>query len=151
MERSLNKITKIVTYLIMLMGVIYTVFTIIKGDDLKGDLGLQAQILNPYFALGGISLVIAIAATVLFPIGQMADNPKSATGAAISVAVLAIIYLISWSLATGETDAAYYQTFDISSQLSRFIGSLIYVVYILGALSILAVVGSGIYGTLSKR
>ena len=151
MEKLLNKITNIATYLIILLGVFFTLWTITKGDNLAGDVDLQSSLLNPYFALSAIALIIALAATILFPIGQMLSNPKSAIGVGISIAVLALIYILSWSMATGETDASYYQTFDISSNLSRFIGSLIYVVYILGVLSILSVIGSGIYGALSKK
>ena len=112
---------------------------------------MQKKVLNPYFLLSAIVFIIAAAAAILFPIGQMAGNPKALVRALVSIAVLAVIYLISWSLASDSIDADYYKEFNISPGQSKFIGSMIYVVYILGGLSILTVIFSGIYGMISKR
>lgn len=151
MEKTINNITKIVIYLIMALGLVFTVWTIMKGDDLKGNLDLQAQVLNPYFLISLITLLLAAATALLFPLIQMISNPKALVRSAISIGALALIYFISWSLASGNIDAPYYAEFNIGEGMSQFIGSLIYVVYILGSLTILTVIGSGIYGSITKR
>lgn len=151
MEKLFNNITKIVVYLIMTLGVVFTAWTISKGGGLKDDAILADQVLNPYFILSIVTIIIAAAAAILFPLGQMASNPKTAVRAGISIVILAAVYLISWSLASDSVVEPVYQKFNITPTGARFIGSLIYVVYILGALSILSVIGSAVIGLISKR
>jgi uncharacterized membrane protein YkvI len=151
MEKVLNNITKIVTYLIMALAVVFTFWTMSQGDDLKTDAALANKVLNPYFLLTLITLIIGAAGAILFPIGQLATSPKSAIRAGISIAILAGVYLISYTLASGSTAEEYYQTFNISEGMSKFIGSLIYVVYILGSLAVLSIIVSSVFGIISKR
>lgn len=153
MEKLLNNITKIVVYLIMALGVIFTFWTISKGDDLNLTENAEEtnMILNPYFWLSMITFIIAAAAAILFPIGQMASKPKSLIRAGISIAVLAVVYGISWGLASDDISQDFYAKFEITASTARIIGSLIYVVYILGAISILAIIVSGVIGAISKR
>jgi len=153
MEKLINNITKIVVYLIMALGVIFTFWTISKGDNLSLSENAEEtnMILNPYFWLSFITFIIAAAAAILFPIGQMASKPKSLIQTGVSIAILAIVYGISWSLASGDTSLAYFAKFDITTTVSRLIGSLIYVVYILGAIAVLSIIVSGIMGAISKR
>lgn len=153
MEKLINNITKVVVYLIMALGVIFTFWTISKGDTLSLTDNAEEtnQLLNPYFLLSIITFVIAAAAALFFPIGQMASKPKSLISAGISIVFLAVVYGISWSLASDDISASYFAKFDITATMARLIGSLIYVVYILGAISVVAIIVSGVMGILSKR
>lgn len=151
MEKILNNITKIAALLIMLLAVAFTGWTLYTGSDLETDEALADKVLNPYFMLTMVTMILGAAAAILFPLAQMVTNPKSAIRAGISILILGIVYFISWSLASDSTAEAYYQTFNISSTMSQFIGSLIYVVYILGALSVLAILSSALFGFISKR
>lgn len=151
MEKLLNKITKIVVYVIMALAVFFTIWTLSQGSLLEIDKELANKVLNPYFILTLITFLIAAATALFFPLGQLASNPKAAIKAGASIAILAIVYIISWSMASDSTVEPYYQTFDISATMSKFIGSLIYVVYILGAISILSIIASAALGIFSKR
>ena len=153
MEKLINNITKVVVYLIMALGVIFTFWTISKGDTLSLTENPEEtnQLLNPYFLLSIVTFVIAAATALFFPIGQMVTKPKSLISAGISIAFLAVVYGISWALASDDISAAYFAKFDITATVAKLIGSLIYVVYILGAISVLAIIVSGIMGFLSKR
>lgn len=153
MEKLINNITKVVVYLIMALGVIFTFWTLSKGDSLSLTDNAEEtnQILNPYFWLTMITFIIAGATAILFPIGQMATKPKSLINAGISILFLAVVYGISWALASDDISAAYFAKFEITASVARLIGSLIYVVYILGAISVLAIIVSGIMGAISKR
>ncbi len=152
MEKLLNNITKVVVYLIMALGVAFTVWTIAKGSELTLDnMELVDKVLNPYFGVSFVTFLIAFAAAVLFPLGQMFMNPKAAIKTGISLAVLGVIYLISWSLASDNNVGKYFTENHITPAQSQFIGSLIYIAYILGALAFLSIIVSGVLGMLSKR
>ncbi len=151
MDKLLNNITKIVVYLIMALGIAFTVWTISKGDDLDGNVELSDKVLNPYFLLTLVTMIIAAAGAILFPLGQMFLNPKAALKTGISLVILAVIYGISWSLASDSIAGEYFAKYNVTESMSKFIGSLIYVVYILGAFSFLAIIVSGILGAFSKR
>jgi len=81
----------------------------------------------------------------------MIASPKSALMVVISLASLGIIYFVAYMSASNNIDAQVYQDFNINSVESKLIGSLIYLVYFLGGLSILAIVYSGINTFLLKR
>ncbi|MBN2746070.1 MAG: hypothetical protein JXR34_05030 [Bacteroidales bacterium] len=151
MEKILNTVTKVVVYLIMGLGVFFTFWTISAGGDLETDPALANKVLNPYFILTAVTMVLGAAAAILFPMGQLASNPKSLIRSAISIGVLALIFIISWSMASDSTAEPYYQTFNITATMSKFIGSMINVVYILGALSILSILVSAVLGMFAKR
>jgi drug/metabolite transporter (DMT)-like permease len=112
---------------------------------------LVDKVLNPYFGVSFVTFLIAFAAAVLFPLGQMFMNPKAAIKTGISLAVLGVIYLISWSLASDNNVGKYFTENHITPAQSQFIGSLIYIAYILGALAFLSIIVSGVLGMLSKR
>ena len=122
MEKTINTITKIVVWIIMALGVIFTFWTINNGSHFDGNVALQNEVLNPYFMLSAIVFVIAAAVALLFPIGQMAGNPKSLVRALISLGILALVYIISWSLASDSIDASFYKEFNITPGQSKFIG-----------------------------
>jgi hypothetical protein len=145
------KVTKIFTILIMVAAAVLTAFVVIYSEDLKTDAALADKILNPTFGLGFLLLGLGILITLGFWIMGMISNPKTAVRALISIALLGLVYLIAYLLASDTTDAKVYVDFDISSAESKLIGSLIYLVYILGGLSILAIVYSGVNKLLLNR
>jgi polyferredoxin len=85
MEKLLNNINKVVVYLIMALGVAFTIYTIANASELTADSAAADKILNPYFLLTLVTFIIAGASVILFPIGQMISNPKNALRAAISI------------------------------------------------------------------
>jgi drug/metabolite transporter superfamily protein YnfA len=81
----------------------------------------------------------------------MVSDKKSAVRVLISLALLGGIYLVSYFAASGNIDAPVYTKFDISSDESKLIGSLIILVYILGSAAILSILGSTVYKLTLKR
>ena len=128
----INKVTKIATILIMVAGAVFT--------------GL-----NPYFGIAVVLMVIGFASTVIFAVVQLISDPKAAIRVLISLALLGGIYAVSYMMASGNIDAPVYENFNVNSDESRLIGSLIYLVYLLGAAAILAIMGSSIYKLTLKR
>lgn len=147
----LVKATKYFVYLMMVAGIVLTGMIIVNADAMGTDPALAASILDPTFLLGVSLLGIGIIVTLGFAIAQMVDEPKTAITALGSIAALGLIYFLAYLSASGNVDAKVYAEFDIDSVASKLIGSLIYLVYFLGGLSILAIIGSGVNNLLLKR
>ncbi len=151
MDNMIVKVTKIFTILIMVAGAVFTGLVIANGGDLKGDPALTATLLNPYFGIAIGLLGLGIFVTLLFSVIQLISDPKAAVRVLISFAILGVIYLISYMMASGNIDAEVFTKFNISSEESKLIGSLIYLVYILGGAAVVAILGSSVYKLTLKR
>ena len=145
------KVTKVLMILFMVAGVVFTALVIMNADDMQTDMALADKILNPTFGLGFFLLGLGILVTLAFAVAQMIASPKSALMVVISLASLGIIYFVAYMSASNNIDAQVYQDFNINSVESKLIGSLIYLVYFLGGLSILTIIYSGINTFLLKR
>ena len=147
----LVKVTKYFVYLMMVAGAVMTGLIISNTDAMSTDPALAASILDPTFLLGIGLLGIGIIATLGFAIAQMVSEPKSAIMVLGSIAGLGLIYFLAYISASGNVDAKVYTEFNIDSATSKLIGSLIYLVYFLGGLSILTILASGVNSLMLKR
>jgi len=147
----INKVTKIITILFMVAGAVFTGLVIVNAGDLQANPELTATLLNPYFGIAVVLMVIGIASAIVFAVVQLISDPKAAIRVLISIALLGVIYGVSYMMASGNVDAPVFSDFKISSSQSKLIGSLIYLVYLLGAAAILAIMGSAVYKLTLKR
>ena len=145
------KVTKVLMILFMVAAVVFTALVISNAEEMQTNMALADKILNPTFGLGFFLLGLGILITLAFAIVQMIATPKEAIKVLISIAGLGLIYFLAYISASDSVDAQVYQDFNINSVESKLIGSLIYLVYFLGGLSILAIVYSGINTLLLKR
>ena len=147
----INKVTKIITILIMVAGAVFTGLVIMNAGDLQANPDLTNKLLNPYFGIAVVLMVLGFASTIVFAVVQLISDPKAAIRVLISIVLLGAIYGMSYMMASGNIDAPVYSDFNISSSESKLIGSLIYLVYLLGAAAILAIMGSAVYKLTLKR
>jgi len=145
------KVTKVLMILFMVAAVVFTALVISNAEDMQTDMALADKILNPTFGLGFFLLGLGILITLAFAIVQMIATPKEAIKVLISIAGLGLIYFLAYISASDNVDAQVYQDFNINSVESKLIGSLIYLVYFLGGLSIVTIIYSGINTLLLKR
>ncbi len=151
MDKTIIKITKIFTIIVMIGAGVMAALVIANSDPMKTSVALADKLLNPFFYTSYILLGIGILITLLFAVIQMLMTPKTAIRALVSIGLLGVLYLIAYLSASGNIDAPVYQEFSVSSGESRIIGSLIYLAYILGGLSVLAILYSAINSFLLKR
>lgn len=87
-----------------------------------------------YFLLGAA----AIGAIVL-PLINSLSNPKMLLGSLIGVAVIGVIFLISYGTASGEvTDV--YEKFNVDSSTSKLVGASINTMFTLMILGIVGII-----------
>ena len=94
-------------------------------------------ILNFGIPLAYVALAIAIVAAVVFPAIQMVTDFKKAKAALGGVGILVLTFLLSYVLADSQPLTTNYETME-GGQM-KFVESGLYLVYVLFAVSLLAI------------
>lgn len=90
-------------------------------------------------------LVVAALVAVLFPVIGMITNPKSAIKTVGAIAVLAIVILISYAMASDAIPVFQgAEEMDITNKLSKNVGMGLHAMYVLLAMGIIAIVATEI-------
>ena len=88
------------------------------------------------YVLIGIGLVLAI----VFPIIQAADNPKSLIKVGIGLLAIAVFFGLGYALSDAELTAKFLQSGVETEGLSRAIGGILKMVYLLMGVAAIAIV-----------
>ncbi len=93
-----------------------------------------------------ILLIITAAITILFPIAFFVMNPKKGLTALVGILGFVVLYSVAYFgfATTGGISDEIAVTFDITESVSRLIGGILYMTYILGGLAILSIVYASI-------
>ena len=138
--KIINITVRSVIILMSALSIVFTIGILLNFTELKVDSPIAETWLNPFVILTFIALGIAAFFSVIFPIADMVANPKKGLMALGVLIAFGILFAISYSFATGETDASFYKEFNIDSTWSRLIGASIYLTYIMCALSVFSLV-----------
>ena len=135
--KSLKLILTILIAAISLVGLI--LYIMILGFGSEG---------NGMIRFGEILVIITAAIAIFFGFKNLATNPQALKKSAISIAILAIIVILSYVSASESP----LQVGDISvtPKTSKLVGTGIYMFYFLAAVAVLAMVGFGIKKALNK-
>lgn len=134
--KIINITVGIAIILMSALSIVFTIGILVNFVDIQVDSEATKTWLNPFVVLTYISLGLAAFFTILFPFVNMIINPKKGLMALAVIAAFGILFALSFSFATGETDASYYEEFNIDSTWSRLIGASIYLTYIILGLSV---------------
>ncbi|NLR90185.1 MULTISPECIES: hypothetical protein [Flammeovirga] len=88
----------------------------------------------------GILIIIALVATVVGFLMSIATDPKSAITVLGTVAGLAILFFIGYSMADSSVTARELNEFGVNEDLSQKIGGILNMTYYLFGISIVAIV-----------
>lgn len=102
-------------------------------------------LINLGFIVTYILLLVAVLASIAFPLIQTFGNLKAAKGALIGVGMILAIFLISYLVSPAET-GAFYNKFGISPTLSKVIGGGLVATY----LFFIGAAGSILYASVMK-
>lgn len=87
----------------------------------------------------GLALLAAIAA-IVFPIVNSIGEPKTLVKSGIGFGVLVVVFLISWALSGNDFTAYQASEFGITAGLSKFVGGLITMMYVLTGIAVVGIV-----------
>jgi len=84
--------------------------------------------------------IIAAIAAIAFPIVNAAGDPKSMIKSGAGVGALVVIFLVSWLISGDEYTAYQASEFGITAGLSKFVGGLLTMMYILTGIAIIGII-----------
>ena len=146
-----EKITKIVSALLGILGVVFLFLVLSKSsDEIKsaasmGDFSSVSPIVNLTFAV----LFITISVTLIFSLLGLFSDKEKLKKALISIGFLIIVVGISYLFSSGE-ETSLKDNELLSAQGSRLVETGIRTVYILGFIAILLMIISTIRKSISK-
>ena len=92
-----------------------------------------------YFGYGMVMVAALLA--VGFPLWIASKNPKSLVGTGVGLGSILVLFLVAWLLSSSEVYSSYSE-FGVDASLSKFIGGMLNLVYILAGLAVVGIVYS---------
>ncbi len=92
-----------------------------------------------YFGYGMVMVAALLA--VGFPLWIASKNPKSLVGTGVGLGSILVLFLVAWLLSSSEVYSSYSE-FGVDASLSKFIGGMLNLVYILAGLAVFGIVYS---------
>jgi len=138
MDKIIIRLFKILSVLIMILGVVFFVLVLINADVLETNLSVQAKVLDPYANLMYITLLITAFLAVFFPLIYAVLNPKQLIKFLIILAGLVLVGFLAYSLASNTFNAEQLQRLETTAQESRIVGAGLIFTYFVAGLTVLS-------------
>ncbi len=135
--KTLKIILTVLIAVIALIGAI--LYILILSDKSTG---------NGMIIAGEVLVIVTAAIALFFGLKNLATNPQALKKSLISVAVFAIIAILSY-VSAGESPLQVGDI-KIDAGTSKLVGTGIYMFYFLAGVAILAMIGFGIKKSLNK-
>jgi len=87
---------------------------------------------------------IALLAAIILPLIKAFDEPKQLVRAGIGVGGLLVVFLISWAIAGNEVTTMYTEK-DVGEGLSKLVGGVLTMMYLLMGIAVVAIVYTEIH------
>ena len=100
-----------------------------------------------YFGYGMV--IIGAVLAIGFPLWIASKNPKSLAGTGMGLGSIFVLFLIAWLL-SGSEDYSSYSEFGVDASLSKFIGGMLILVYMLVGLAVSGIIYSEITKSLKN-
>ncbi len=142
MDKIIIKIAKILSIIVIILGVVFFILTALNGDEIEVNPALQKKILNPYGSLAFITILIAAGAIILFSLMDIIAKPKSLVRFLIVIGILVVLGFIGYSLSGNNFNAEELQRLKSTADESRMVGAALIFTYFVGALTVLALIVS---------
>lgn len=149
MRNKIAKASKVLTGIIMVLAVLLTAVLMLTSDNDMAKNMVRAfeeigSTLNIFFVATYLIMGLSLVLIVVFAIYNIFVKPKGAKNSLIGVGILVAILLVSFLLSNSNIDPEFAtkmaDTIEVTPSLSRQVGAGLIATYILGALSILAIV-----------
>ena len=123
-------------------------FNLIDADNLEEKPKLLAEgskMVSIGIVLSVVLFVIAAAAMIFFGVFQVVTNPKGAIKGIAGLALIAVIFGIGWGMSGAEVLPVWDEKgFDITPNISKYVGASVFASIALLALASIGLVGSEI-------
>lgn len=144
---NLHKIFKIIAALLSLVGAIFLVLIISKGDeaiDAAYISGGNTSIVDNMSFVAYVIFGLALLFVVLFVIKNLFTDTGSLKNTLIGIGAFVAILVIAYLLSGGDTTEYFDQGVLVTEGKSHMVGTGLVAFYILGTLAIFSILFSGI-------
>jgi hypothetical protein len=145
MDKLIIKIAYILTVVIVLVGLLFTLLVAYYGKSIEADPAVRDRFLNPFFGLTFIVFALGVIAVILFPLFMGFKNPKKLLNILIFLVAFVIIGFLAYSLSANTFDAVKLQKLKTTAETSRMVGAGLIFTYFIGGLLVLAFIGTNVY------
>ena len=90
---------------------------------------------------GYFMVVLAALLAVGFPLYIASKNPKSLVSSGMGLGSILILFLVAWLISGNEVYPSYVE-FGVDETLSKFIGGMLNLVYILAGIAVIGIIAS---------
>ncbi len=142
---NIQKITTIVALILGVLGLIFQVTILSKGDDVieMNSLAGDFSAVSPMITLALFILAVVVLITLVSSFAALASNPAKLKKALISIAAFAVVVVISYVFSEGvETPLKDGEVLSASG--SRWVGTGLRTFYILAVVAVGTMVFSGV-------
>ena len=142
---NIQKITTIVALILGVLGLIFQVIILSKGDDVIEMNGLAGDFsaVTPIITLAILILGVVVLITLVSSLASLASNAAKLKKALISIAAFALVVVISYVFSEGvETPLKDGEMLSASG--SRWVGTGLRTFYILAVIAVGSMVFSGV-------
>ena len=150
MDKIIIRIFKILSVIIMILGVVFFAMVLINADVLETNLGIQAKVLDPYANLMYITLLITVILTIFFPLAYAIMNPKQLLRFIIILAVLVVCGYVAYSLASNSFDVVQLEKLQTTPNESRIVGAGLIFTYFMAGLTVLSLIVFSVFSSFKR-
>jgi len=155
MDKTLLFFAKILSFVLIAIGVIFIVIIWYRGDSaLATESGLQDNLLTPALWISIAALFLAMFLALAFPIINMIANPKNLIRSLFILGAAAVLGIISWTLASGKIEGDTLNKFAMAGDLTeagvRRVSAGLIITYFLFGITMLVTLYSAISGIFKR-
>lgn len=150
-----GKITSIVLWVLMLVSIVLFVYMIVSIDDESNPGAKAVQIITLNLNWTYVLFAIAAASALIFAIIQILGDKAKIVSSLVALVILAAVVGIAYSLASSEIPNffgvdKFVANGSLNETISRWVGTGLYVVYILFGAAALSIAGFGAFNVFKR-
>lgn len=139
MDNIIKKVFYGVSIILILIATAYQIAVLYQGDD-----NVTESVLNGYFYVTYVAFGISLFLALLFPVIQMASNPKGAVKTIIMIVIAVVLWFVAKAIASNQFTPSELDTLKTTAETSVTVGAGLIFTYFIFGVAILAILYASI-------
>jgi len=139
MDNIIKKVFYGVSIILILIATAYQIAVLYQGDD-----NVTESVLNGYFYVTYVAFGISLFFALLFPVIQMASNPKGAIKTIIMIGIAVVLWFVAKALASNQFTPDELEKLKTTAETSVTVGAGLIFTYFVFGVAVLAIIYASI-------